>query len=213
MIKLFWKSESGSFVVHVALEQVGADYELIEIDFAAGEHKSHEFLKLNPKGQLPTLILEDGNVMTESVAILLYLDDRFPDAGLLPDKSLPSRAIAYRWLVYMGVNIYTEDLRYYYPERYTVNPQSTDGIRDMAQIQMQESLEILDSVLERQPWLAGDQCSIIDVYLTMMVSWYPDVDQILDSCSNLNRVVRGVYNQSAVDKLWSQYYPDGPTFN
>ncbi|MBO0903170.1 glutathione S-transferase family protein [Jiella sonneratiae] len=98
--KLYFHPQSRAAVVRWMLEEVGADYELVPVDFEKGENRSPEFLALNPMGKLPTLVLPDGTVMTEVAAILAHLADCFPEAGLAPAIATPERATYYRWLFF-----------------------------------------------------------------------------------------------------------------
>ncbi len=102
-MQLYWFTLSGnSRKAMMCLEEVGADYEFIGLDFRNGEHKQPEYLKLNPNGLVPTLV--DGDlVLWESSAILLYLAEKYPDAGLLPSQPA-SRAAIYKWLIWQPAN-------------------------------------------------------------------------------------------------------------
>lgn len=98
-MKLYWFPISGnSRKAVMCLEEVGADYDLVGLDFRNGEHKRPDYLKLNPNGLVPTLV--DGElVLWESSAILVYLAEQFPRAGLLPEQPA-ARAAIYKWLVW-----------------------------------------------------------------------------------------------------------------
>ena len=84
--------------VHIFLEEVGAQYQLSRLDLLKGEQKSSEYLKLNPNGKVPTLV-DDGFVLWESNAILLYLAEKFPQARLLPTGA-QDRARVFQWLLF-----------------------------------------------------------------------------------------------------------------
>lgn len=98
--KLYYNPESRASVARWMLEEVGADYELVPVDIQAGENRTPDFLVVNPMGKLPTLILPDGTVMTETAAILAQLADSFPAAGLAPALGTGERATYYRWLFF-----------------------------------------------------------------------------------------------------------------
>ncbi|MBO0661441.1 glutathione S-transferase family protein [Jiella sp. MQZ9-1] len=98
--KLYFKPQTRAFVARWMLEEVQADYELAAIDLEAGENRAPAFLAINPMGKVPTLILPDGTVMTESAAILAHLADCFPEASLAPEIGTSARAIYYRWLFF-----------------------------------------------------------------------------------------------------------------
>lgn len=98
-LTLYYNPMSRGRIVHWMLEEVGAPYELKTLDLAKKEHKTPEYLKLNPMGKIPTLV-HRGVVVTESAAILAYLADAFPQAGLAPAIDSPERGTYYRWLFF-----------------------------------------------------------------------------------------------------------------
>ncbi|HEY6879256.1 MAG TPA: glutathione S-transferase N-terminal domain-containing protein, partial [Polyangiales bacterium] len=83
MITLLYAPNTASLAVHIALEESGADYQLKKVDFARKEQTSAEYLAINPKGRVPALVTERG-VLTETPAILLFIAQSFPQAGLAP---------------------------------------------------------------------------------------------------------------------------------
>ena len=98
-IVFYHNPQSRARMVHVMLEEVGAPYRIVPISFEKNEHKSPEFLALNPMGKLPT-IAHHGIVVTETGAIIAYLADAFPKAGLAPAIGDPKRGAYYRWLFF-----------------------------------------------------------------------------------------------------------------
>ncbi|MGZ5729286.1 MAG: glutathione S-transferase N-terminal domain-containing protein, partial [Burkholderiales bacterium] len=83
MLKLFYAVGSCALASHIALEEAGAEYEAVRLDFAAGDQRKPEYLKVNPKGRVPALITDSG-ILTETPAILAYVAQVFPKAGLAP---------------------------------------------------------------------------------------------------------------------------------
>ena len=92
MYKLYWAQGSGAMAPQALFEEIGAEYEKIVIDFEKQEHKSDEFLSVNPMGQIPALVLPDGTLMTETAAMLVQIVDRHPEAKLAPPA--PTRVFA-----------------------------------------------------------------------------------------------------------------------
>ena len=83
MMLLYYAPGSCSLASHIALEEAGADYETVRMDLGAGDQRRAEYLALNPLGRVPALAI-DGAVLTENAAILAFIAQRFPDAGLAP---------------------------------------------------------------------------------------------------------------------------------
>ncbi len=99
-MKLYHNPRSRSAITHWMLEEVGADYEIVPIDFETGDSRTPEFLAINPMGKIPTLVLADGTVLTESAAINAFLADAFPDRELAPPAGSSARGAYYRWLFF-----------------------------------------------------------------------------------------------------------------
>lgn len=97
---LYHNPRSRSAITHWMLEEVGADYTVVAIDFEAGDNRKPEFLRINPMGKIPTLALADGTVLTETAAINAYLADAFADKGLAPPIGTSARGTYYRWLFF-----------------------------------------------------------------------------------------------------------------
>lgn len=110
-LTFYYTPMSSATRVHWALEELGVSYEKIRVDLAAGEQKKPEYLALNPNGKIPLLVAE-GEPIFESLAILLYLGERFGvDKGLFPAPS-PGRAVAFKWMAWGSVTLTEALFRY-----------------------------------------------------------------------------------------------------
>mgnify|MGYP001617413196 FL=1 len=114
MYTLYGRKSSGSFVVEAMLAETGRRYKVIDATPGADGKTHAGLLRLNPLGQVPTLVLPEKTVMTESAAMVIYLADRHPKAGLAPARKSKQRAAYLRWMAFMAANIYPSDLRLYY---------------------------------------------------------------------------------------------------
>ncbi|MBM3522991.1 MAG: glutathione S-transferase, partial [Alphaproteobacteria bacterium] len=99
MYKLFYTPGAASLAPHVVLEEIGAPHELVRIDLAAGDHKRADYLKINPHGRIPTLIV-DGEPVFEAAAICMLLAERHSAADLAPAPGTRARSLYLQWLVY-----------------------------------------------------------------------------------------------------------------
>jgi len=209
MHKLYWARETGAMAPQILLEEVGADYERVVLDMEKGEEQETEFLAINPCGQIPALELPDGTIITESAAIVLHIADNHPDSGLLPPLGSAERAQVYRWLFYAVANIYESDLRLYYSERFTTEVSCADSIKCKAREDMDNAFDLLEKALRDGPFLLGEQYSVIDPYLLMLVYWHEQPQVLLARCSKLKRLCDTVRQRPAVERIWFQHYPDG----
>jgi len=105
MYRLYWSRNTGAFAPDLVLQLAGVPCERILVDRSVGEHRQPEYLRLNPMGEVPTLVLPDGTVLTESAAMLLHLVDAHPQAGLAPPPGSADRTRFDRWVLFTAVNL------------------------------------------------------------------------------------------------------------
>jgi glutathione S-transferase len=105
MLTLYFSPGSSSMAVHIALHEVGAAFEARPLSFARKEHRAPDYLRLNPEGKVPTLLI-DGRPLTEVAAILFYLARTFPDAGLLPMGDGEAEAQVISWMSFIAATIH-----------------------------------------------------------------------------------------------------------
>ena len=123
---------SGSCAVECVLAEIGADYERRELSLRDDEQQGARYAALNPHCKVPSLVIDDGTPLSESVAILLTLDDRHPETALFPAKGTPARAQALRWLLFAATEIYPIVEINDYPERFGTDPDRIDAMRERA---------------------------------------------------------------------------------
>jgi glutathione S-transferase len=172
MYKLYWARNTGAFAPEAVMTLAGVPFERVAVDVDAGEHHGEAYHRLNPMGQVPLLVLPDGQAMTESAAMLLYLVDRFPQAGLAPAPGSPARATFDRWLLFMAVNLYGGALRYYYPDRFSTDPAGTEGVKAAAAHDLDRWFALVAAALDPGPFLLGARYGAADLYLLMLAEWY-----------------------------------------
>ncbi|WP_416759490.1 glutathione S-transferase family protein [Roseateles sp. So40a] len=177
MIELYYYPSNASFAPHVLLHELGVPFQLRLVDRDKDEHKSPEFLRINPNGLLPALrdTRHGELVMFETAAILLHLADTHPDAKLLPPLGTPERAQAYKWLMWLTNTLQPTVITYYYPDRF-VAPGNTAGsaeVKAQAQIRAAAQLDLLAAEFERHggPFLLGEQFSALDPFAFMLCRW------------------------------------------
>lgn len=162
MLTLYHNPQSRSTTVHYMLHEIGEPFEIVPIDLKAGEQKSPEFLKINPMGKIPAL--KDGDVIiTETPAILVYLADKYPKAGLAPAIGDPDRAAYLSWLFFYG-SCFEPACVDMAMKRET--PPSMAGWG-----KPEDVLNTLAAGLKPGPWLLGERFSAADVMLGCGVSY------------------------------------------
>ncbi len=182
-MKLYYLQGSCSVVPHTALYWLGADFEAYQTprDYL----KSPEYLAKNPAGSVPTL--EDGDfTITQNIAILTYLDAKFPDAELFGAKNnLQQRALAYRWLAYANSDIHKQFTPFFSTPGFIEGDQALhDRVKKAAEQSLIKSYKIADDHLANREYLI-DQICIADIYLFVTLRWAKLVKLDLSQLANL----------------------------
>lgn len=159
-MKLFYAPGTRAECVRWLLDELRADYDIVFVDFANGEHKSEFYKTYHPLGQLPALEDED-NIIYERAAIMLHLVDRFRARNLAPIPGGPERAKFYQWMIY-GVATLE-------PVLVTVL-ERTGEEKDTASVRLHEILTVLENGLEG-PWLLGSQFTAADCLIGSQMLW------------------------------------------
>ncbi|MEO3428528.1 glutathione S-transferase family protein [Pelagibius sp. CAU 1746] len=178
MYRLYWAPNTGAFAPDAVLTLAGAPFERQRVDYDGKEHQGEAYRKLNPLGQIPLLRLPDGETITESAAMVLHLVERFPEARLAPAPGGSARAVFDRWLVFLAVNVYGAILRRYYAGRFTTDPAGAEGVRQAAGRDLESLFAILEAALEADAFLLGETFGAADIYLMMLVDWYPPAGEL-----------------------------------
>ncbi len=193
MYTIYTSPGTGGFAAEAMLEAGDARWKREIVDTEKDQHRSAGYLAINPAAQLPALILPDGQLMTESAAICLFLGDAHRGTGLAPQPGDPSRPLYLRWMIYLSAVIYEADLRCYYSGRYTSDAQGADAVKSCAIDQMNAAFALIDEHLSRHEWLADKAMSAADIYMAMLASWHPDTAALKQACPR----VAGVWNNVA----------------
>ena len=203
MYTLYGRKGSGSFVVEAMLAETDQRCKIVDAAPGADGKPHAALLKLNPLGQVPTMVLPDKTVMTESAAIVIYLGDRHAKAGLAPARKSKRRAAYLRWLTFMSANIYPSDLRLYYADRYSIDPNATDGIKAAAVAALDREWAILVKALGKGPWLLGKKFSAADIYAAMLSTWNPDLPAFYAKHPNVKSLCDAVRARPKITPIWT----------
>ena len=168
--KLFFAPETCARVTLTALEEAGAEFETSVIAFLAGEHRKPDFLAVNPMGKVPALVTPDGPLI-QTVAILTYLNEQFPEACLLPQRdSAFAKAADIAELVRCSSDLHPAVSKFVLPHFQTTNQSAAAGIKAKAQEVLRAQLEPIEQRLHGQSWMLSEGWSIIDNYLAWI--WF-----------------------------------------
>ena len=201
MYTLYYSPGSASMAPHGVLEESGAPYTLARVDMAANQHKDAAYLKLNPHGRIPTLVVDGKQPIYESAAICLFIADRHPEAELAPAVNDIARGLYYQWMAYLTNTLQATCLLFYYPERSTSNPAHAPEVKAQAETQVMEIWGRLDQALATGPYLLGERFSAADIYLQMLYSWMDPPMQMETRYPNVARCASLVAARPAIRRV------------
>lgn len=161
---------NASLLPHMMLREIGAKFELRQVDRAAEAQRSPAYLKLNPHGRIPVLE-HGGTVLYETAAIALYLAEQHPEAGLAPAPGTPGRADFLKWMVHLTNTPQTEFRAWFYPEEHVPDPGLAPAVKQSAEMRLNGMFDRIAGELGAGPWLLGERFSAVDLFLFMLVRW------------------------------------------
>jgi GST-like protein len=174
MYTLYGKAGSGSASIEAALALAHAPYRLVETATWAQNDAYADLLRVNPLGQVPTLVLADGSALSESAAILIHLGSVHSDSPLLP--SAPAqRAQCVRGLVFVAANCYAAISIIDYPERWCADADGDEAVQERiragTRARLHRHWEMFADVFPAQPWLTGERLGALDLLAAVVSKW------------------------------------------
>lgn len=178
-MKLYYKPGACSLSPHIILNESGLNYSVEKVDLATKktEHGA-DFLAVNPKGQVPTLELNDGSILTEGVAIVQYIAHKVPGKHLMPGVGTPEYYHAIEWLNFVSTELH----KGFSP---LFNPQTPEEYKKIAKEKLLKQFTYVDSVLEKQEYVLGASFSVADAYLFTVTRWAAAVKLDLSALTSL----------------------------
>ncbi len=168
MLTFYYFYPACALVSHIALEESGLPYDPQWVDLK-DPAKSADYKKINPKGAAPALVV-DGQLLTESVAILSYIAGLAPKAGVLPTDPL-ARAQCMALLAWSASTVHINFRRSFRPERFSADPAAFESIRAHGRDAYWKNLEELDQRFQKQEWMMGAVYSAADGYALKFYDW------------------------------------------
>jgi GST-like protein len=190
----------GSVIAEAALVLAGIAYDHEEVDYSQAGPARDRLLAVNPLGQVPTVILPDGSVMTETAAIVLHVADLVPAAGLLPAPHDPLRREALRWLMFLIAAVYPTFTYGDEPAKWVGD--AGPALRDATDAHRQRLWQQVEAAA-RGPWFLGPRFSMLDVYVTVMTRWRPRRAWFAEHCPTLSAIAAALDGDPRLAALWA----------
>jgi glutathione S-transferase len=182
MIRLYFTPGTCALADHIALEWIGKPYDAQLV--TREQRKEPAYLKVNPAGAVPSLDV-DGWILTQNVAILSYLADRFPEAKLGGDGTIESRAVVNQWLSIVNSDVHPLFKPFFGSIDYLSDPAEIERIRDNNRGLLRSWFERIDAQLAGKDYVVGDR-SIVDPYLYVVLRWSKAARIDLEGLDNLH---------------------------
>jgi glutathione S-transferase len=199
-MKLYYSPGACSLADHIVLEWIGKPYEAVRV--SREERKAPAYLAINPAGAVPAL--DDGGwVLTQNAAILNYLADTHPEAGLGGDGPPRGRAEVTKWLAVSNSDIHPSFHPLFGATAWLHDPALVEKSKEVARAKLRGLFERMDGRLEGRDWLAGTR-SIADPYLFVVLRWAKATDVDLSGLGNLERFFNAMLADPGVRRALEQ---------
>jgi GST-like protein len=200
----------GSAIVEAQLAFYGLPFTMVEHgDLFDSEDARSALRPLNPLTQVPTLVLPDGQVMTESAAITLHLADLAGSDALVPGPQAAERAAFLRWLVYLVANVYPTFTYADIPERFVKDAAAAPAFAEELGTYRRRLWGIVEGAAGL-PWLLGDRMTALDIYLAVMTHWGPRKPWFADNAPRLTMAAQRAAALPAVAPVIARNFPSKP---
>ena len=170
MVSLYYSPNSCALASHILLEEVGANYSVIEINFNKNEQRKSNYLSVNAKGRVPALLTEEG-VLTETPAILLFIAQKYPQKKMAPLNNVYQLAKAQEFNSYLCSTAHVAHAHLSRGSRWADDPAAIAAMTAKVPETVGACFSFLESGMSESPWVLGDDYSICDPYLFTVTRW------------------------------------------
>jgi glutathione S-transferase len=191
-VKLYYSPGACSLCPHIVLREAGLSFDLERVDLKTHQIQGAvDFYKLNPKGYVPMIELDDGQRLTENVAITQYLADRAPEKKLAPANGTMERYRLIEWLAFVTSEVH----KGFSP---LFSPKLSDDTKQFFRDKLATRFELLDKHLQGKTYLMGDTFTVADAYLFTVLRWTVPLKVDIAKWTNLKAYFSRVHERPAV---------------
>lgn len=201
---LFAAKGGGSAIIEAQLDIIGVAYERRYLAWDELHDADGELARINPMREVPTLVLPDGSVLTESAAITLWLGAKYPESGLVPSTDTAEYAPFLRTLIWLVASVYPTFSYGDHPERWLGDMPEAKALRTATDEKRKVMWRQLEARLDPAPWAMGERLTAIDLYLTIMSHWRPRRDWFRDNCPKIYAIAKRLDDMPALAPMWAR---------
>lgn len=207
-MKLLGEHGWGSVLVEAQLVLYGIEHDFERVgDLFESAEARRRVAAFNPLSQVPTLVLPDGTVMTESAAITLYLAEVAASDLLVPPPGDATRARFLRWLIFLVTNVYPTYTYADDPSRFVKHEAARQGFRDEVGAYAKRLYSIVDTAADA-PWFLGARFSALDIYICTMTRWRPGPAWFAENAPRLSAIARAADALPELAAVWQRNFGD-----
>ncbi|MGE5624647.1 MAG: glutathione S-transferase family protein [Bacillota bacterium] len=171
MLKLYYSPRACSLAVHILLEEVNAPYELELVSIAKGKTRSPEYLAINPKGRVPVLRTEEGEILTELPAISWYVAQLSTSPALFPHGRLAATR-CFEWFNWLSGTVHAMAFgQYWRPQRFVAEEELFPRVKQKGRANILENFAMIEQRLTGRGWSVGNAYTVVDPYLLVFFAW------------------------------------------
>src|SRR6266851_9858178 len=170
VLKLFYAVGTCALASHIALEEAGAEYEAVRLDFRTNDQRKPEYLAINPKGRVPALVTDDG-VLTETPAILAFVVQSFPSAGLAPTDNPFAFARVQAFNSYLCSTVHVAHAHRTRGYRWADDAAAIAAMKMAVPRSVGECFDLIERKMFEGPWVMGEAYTVCDPYLFTLAQW------------------------------------------
>jgi len=205
--RLYGTRRSGAAMVEMALAEIGAPYEFVVTGLGKAGKSDDAFFAINPTGKVPALTTPEGDVLTESAAILIALAGRHPSAGLLPTtRRKRDYATAIRWLVHVVAEIYPMIEIWDYPMRFVDDREAARVLKAHARERLRRRWLAVAHALAGEPWLLESGFSAADLAIATVSRWTVGQRWRRQNTPRLDELALAVRERPLAGPVWQRHF-------
>lgn len=199
MYTLYGSPSTAGTAIHWMLLELGVPFEARLLDFDKGEHKTPDYLALNPDGVVPTLII-DGAPVTQMAGIATLLAERHPEAGFAPPLGSAERAEYLSWTLWLANSFQPNFRAWFYPHE-PAGGEAQDAVQQTARERIEDGLARLDARLADRDYLVSDHFTTVDLLATILCRWTRNMPKPATAWPNLKRYLDAIRQRPALREV------------
>lgn len=200
MHKLFYTPGACSMAAHIVLEELGLPYEAMRVDLKSHTANGNDYYKINPSGSVPALVLEDGSLLTQNIAILSYLGNLDKQHHLMPKAGTMEWVRCLEWLGFINSDLHKAFGSLFKLDSLVTSESAKAELKQNLENNVKKMMTLADKKLKPQGFAMGEQFSIIDAYLFVMFQWAKFMQFPVTAWPNYTALAERISQRPAVQR-------------